>query len=284
MQARKEYPVGVPCWVDVSTPDPAGTVAFYAGLFGWECEDRMPADGPERYFVAHLDGLAVAAIGSSPPGASDPPAWSTYVAVEDADATAARVVDAGGRALAGPLDVGPAGRMGVFADPSGAEFRTWQPGETVGAEAVNEHGTWNFSDLHTPDPEAAEPFYGTVFGWERSLFDPGDPTGPGYWRRPGYGDFLEALNPGTRARNQAMGAPDRFEDAVATVAPLAGDGTPPHWGVTFGTEDADATAETAAALGGTVLVPPTDAPWVRLAVVSDPQGATFVASQFVPPS
>jgi predicted enzyme related to lactoylglutathione lyase len=47
-------------------------------------------------------------------------------------------------------------------------------------------------------------------------------------------------------------------------------------------EDADATAARAAELGGTVVVPPLDAPWVRMTVINDPQGATFIASQFVP--
>jgi predicted enzyme related to lactoylglutathione lyase len=54
------------------------------------------------------------------------------------------------------------------------------------------------------------------------------------------------------------------------------------WGVTFGTDDADAAAARVAELGGRVLVPPMDAPWVRMTVVADPQGATFTASQFVP--
>jgi hypothetical protein len=31
-----------------------------------------------------------------------------------------------------------------------------------------------------------------------------------------------------------------------------------------------------------VIVPPFDAPWVRMAVIGDPQGATFIASKFVP--
>jgi hypothetical protein len=30
------------------------------------------------------------------------------------------------------------------------------------------------------------------------------------------------------------------------------------------------------------VVPPRDAPWVRMTVINDPQGATFIASQFVP--
>jgi uncharacterized protein len=52
--------------------------------------------------------------------------------------------------------------------------------------------------------------------------------------------------------------------------------------VTFGVDDADAIAEKAPALGGKVILPPRDAPWVRMTVISDPQGATFTASQFVP--
>ena len=47
-------------------------------------------------------------------------------------------------------------------------------------------------------------------------------------------------------------------------------------------DDADATAATAKDLGGTVLAGPFDAPWSRLAIINDPQGATFIAAQFVP--
>jgi hypothetical protein len=52
--------------------------------------------------------------------------------------------------------------------------------------------------------------------------------------------------------------------------------------VTFATDDADATAEKAFALGGKILAPPFDAPWVRMTIIADPQGASFIASQFVP--
>ena len=31
-----------------------------------------------------------------------------------------------------------------------------------------------------------------------------------------------------------------------------------------------------------VVLPPLDAPWVRMTVIADPQGATFTASKFVP--
>jgi predicted enzyme related to lactoylglutathione lyase len=37
-----------------------------------------------------------------------------------------------------------------------------------------------------------------------------------------------------------------------------------------------------AELGGEVVSGPLDAPWARLAVINDPHGASFIASQFVP--
>ncbi len=33
-----------------------------------------------------------------------------------------------------------------------------------------------------------------------------------------------------------------------------------------------------------MVLPPTDMPWVRMTVITDPAGAMFVASKFVPPS
>ena len=51
---------------------------------------------------------------------------------------------------------------------------------------------------------------------------------------------------------------------------------------TFAVDDADATAAKASELGGEIVAGPFDAPWTRMAVIKDPQGATFIASQFVP--
>jgi predicted enzyme related to lactoylglutathione lyase len=195
--------------------------------------------------------------------------------VQDADETAAKAERAGGRVLDAPRDVGEDGRMAVIADPSGAAFRLWQARRHRGATVVNEHGALNFNDLVSDDLEAARAFYGAVFGWE--LLDVGGGT---MWALPGYGDFLEARRPGMREQMAAMGAPERFEDVVASVR--VDTDVPPHWGVTFAVDDADAVAARAAELGGEVLVARLDAPWVRMSVIRDPQGATFTASQFVP--
>jgi predicted enzyme related to lactoylglutathione lyase len=103
------------------------------------------------------------------------------------------------------------------------------------------------------------------------------------WVLPGYGDHLESKSPGLREQMGQMGAPDGFIDVVASVTPIAADdaGTPAHWSVVFGVDDADATAAKAAELGGKIVEAPHDAPWTRVTVIDDPQGATFVANQFV---
>jgi predicted enzyme related to lactoylglutathione lyase len=77
------------------------------------------------------------------------------------------------------------------------------------------------------------------------------------------------------------GALEGFADVVAAAAPLEDDQSP-HWSVTFAVDDADAVAAKAEQLGGKVLVAPFDAPWVRMTILSDPAGATFIASKFVP--
>jgi len=280
MNERDGYIPGVPCWVDTSQPDPESAVDFYRGLFGWEFEDVMPPGSPGKYFIGRLRGRDVAAIGSQPEGGPPMAVWNTYVWVESADETASKAAAAGGTVLREPFDVMEAGRMAVCADPAGAAFCAWQARNHRGARLVNEHGALNFNDLNTPDPEGAKAFYRSVFGWETLELD-GNFTA---WTLPGYGDHLEEANPGMREGMAAVGAPAGFEDVVASLIPI-GDGqagVPPHWSVTFGVDDADAVAERATALGGRVVVPPFDAPWVRMTVIADPQGATFTASKFVP--
>ena len=92
------------------------------------------------------------------------------------------------------------------------------------------------------------------------------------------------LDPGLRERMGSVGAPAGFENVVAALIPIGDDqpDVPAHWSVTFAVDDADAIAEKATDLGGQVVLPPFDAPWVRMTVITDPQGATFIASKFVP--
>ena len=71
-----------------------------------------------------------------------------------------------------------------------------------------------------------------------------------------------------------VGGPPGFEDVVASINPIPDDqpDVPAHWSVTFGVDDADAMAAKASELGGKVIVPPFDAPWVRMTVHRRPAG------------
>jgi uncharacterized protein len=280
MPERDGYPPGVPCWIDTTQPDPEAAVDFYSGLFGWEFENVMPPGSDGKYLTARIRGGDVAAVGSVPEGAPPMATWNTYVWVDSAEETASKVQDAGGRIVSEPFDILDAGRMAVFTDPEGAAFCVWQAKQHKGARIVNEHGSLNFNDLNTRDVEGAKSFYGSVFGWETLELEGGFQA----WTLPGYGDYLERDDPELRKRMSDTGAPAGFEDVVASVNPIPDDqaDTSAHWGVTFAVDDADAVAKTAGELGGNVIVPPFDAPWVRMTVIADPQGATFVASQFVP--
>jgi predicted enzyme related to lactoylglutathione lyase len=268
---QRTYPHGVPSWVDTSQQDPQAAQEFYAGLFGWSFTTVSPPGAPV-YAIASLDGRDVVGLGQAQ---DSPPSWNTYIAVDDAEQTAARLTAAGAE-ITDPGQAGPFGRAVNLRDPTGVPFRLWQAGEHQGAQLVNDPGSWNFSDLHTDEPGSIA-FSADVFGW--SIEDLGFAT---MVRRPGYGDHLEAtVDPTIRQRQAGVDIPQGFEDAIAWVAPLE-PRMAPHWHVSFSVADRDAAAERAERLGGEVLSTQ-ETYWTRTALVRDPQGAVLTASQFTPP-
>jgi predicted enzyme related to lactoylglutathione lyase len=264
MAELRTYPPGVTCWIDTEQPDPAAARDFYAELFGWHLTGS-------DYLIATLDGQEVAAVGRT---AGGPASWNTYVAVDDADAAAVAVWEAGGTVAAEPQDRGQGARIAVCRDPAGAEFRLWQALDRPGAQLVNTPGAWNFADLHTPDLGAAMAFYRPVFGWVAAELGQGAGV---MLRVPGYGDHLAAtVDPGIYERQST--APPGFADVIGGVVL----GEPASLQVTFAVLDRDATAAEADKRGATVVAS-ADNLWNRTALIRDPQGAEFTVSQFTPP-
>jgi uncharacterized protein len=264
MAERHAYPPGVPCWVDTRQPDPHVTMDFYGALFGWEFTGpgAMPGDTPGYYFVARLGSRDVAGVGSAHETAPPTPVWNTYVRVADVRHSAMRVSSAGGEIVVPPLDVPPAGRLAVVADPRGAVFVVWEAHQREGAQLINSPGAWAMSILNTPDPKEAKTFYGAVFGWEADTFGAGADEVT-LWRLPGY----VGGEPGQPVPR----------DVVAVMV-ASNDGVQARWDVNFWVDDADAIAAKAAELGGDIVVPPFDTPVSRDAVIADPQGAVFSVS------
>ncbi len=301
MPERDGYIPGVPCWVDASEPDPEAAVDFYGGLFGWEFEDVMPSSSEGNYFIAQAEATSssifgvsgdrrrgdVAAVRSIPEAAQPTAMWNTYFWVESADEATSRVLDAGGGIVMEPFDFMNVCRTAIVTDPEGAAFCVWEAKEHKGARLVNDPGSLVFNGLNTRDIEGARSFYGSVFGWQTGAIGGGAEG----WTLPSYGDWLEReYHPLLRKQMTKAGAPEGFEDVVASIVPIPNDepDMPAHWSVTFAVDDADATAKKASKLGGKVIVPPFDTPWststytIRIAVLGDPQGATFSVSKFVP--
>jgi len=249
MSTRDGFAHGVPYWIAGTHPDPERAAEFYGGLFGWETDDRGD------YVACALRGRDVAGL---VPG--DAAAWRTHIWVDDADATAERAADAGGRIVTEPFDLACFGRLAVLADPAGAVFAAAQPGEHRGAQLVNEPSAWAMSALTMPDRDAAEAFYGDVFGWRADTFAMGDV------------DFVMWRLPGFVGGEPSQPVP---RDVVAAGVP----GEEPGWSVDFWVGDMDAAAARVPELGGTVLDGPHDLPIGRQATVADPQGATFSVTQ-----
>ena len=246
MPERQSYLPGTPSWVDIGT-DVEAAKAFYGGLFGWDAMEAGPVEETGGYGMFTKAGKMVAGFG--PQMNPGPPVWATYVSVDDADATAAKVQAASGTVVMAPMDVMTAGRMAVFQDPQGAFFSVWQPGEHTGAQLVNEPGSLSWNELSTRDVEGAKVFYGAVFGW-------GEVTHEGPMP---YTEF------------QLEGAP------VAGMMPMPDgmEGIPSHWLVYFAVDDTDATVGRCQELDGSVLMAPMDIPQGRFAVLADSKGAAF---------
>jgi predicted enzyme related to lactoylglutathione lyase len=240
----------MPGWIDLATTDLVAARDFYSRLFGWTTQIRQEPEA-EGYTLFLKDGKQVAGVGPTM-GGDQPPAWTMYIATDDAQAVAAKVEGANGKVVVPPMDVLDSGRIAVFMDTTGATFGVWQAGQNPGGEVFNEPGTYTWSELTTWEPETGKEFYRHVFGWQ------------GTDRKVGQTAYTTfRLN----------GAP------AAGLMPMVGEmwpaDLPSHWMNYVAVADTDATAAKVSELGGTVSVAPTDIAPGRFAIISDPQGAVL---------
>lgn len=242
------YANGTPSWMDLMTSDREAALRFYGALFGWRFEVGPPESG--HYTTCLLDGDPVAGIGERPADADYPVAWTTYLAVDDVDKTCAAVTEHGGQVLMPPMDVFEEGRMAMAADPTGAVFGMWQAGKHTGARRVNEPGAICWNEVTTGDTEGAARFYTDVFGMTAEKMD----------SEFDYRTLQVAGRTVAGVFNPPQGLPE---------------GVPPYWMGYFAVDDTDGAVERVTAGGGSVIAPPMDSPYGRIAVVSDPQGAVL---------
>ena len=252
---------GAPNWVDLAAPDVDAAAAFYGPVFGWKFQSAGPDAGGYGMFM--LGDRVVAAAGPiQEPGAAS--SWTLYFNTPDANATADAVTKAGGEVRAAPMDVMTAGRMAQFADPTGADFAVWEPGQTKGLDEVTDPNTLCWTELHTSDPAAAKAFYQSVFGWSAQDMPMGDFT-------------YTVVTP-------ADGGEDAMQGGIMGLVPeMAAGGS--RWLPYFEVTDPDAVQAEVTERGGTVIAPCMDLEGVgRMAAFNDPAGASFSVIRSAQPS
>jgi predicted enzyme related to lactoylglutathione lyase len=239
------WPVGTPCWVDLAVPDVSAATAFYGAVLGWSFVDSGPRYG--HFHIAHSRDRAAAAIGPVA-GSGRAPAWTVYLATEDAVATSKSIMAFGGVVRSGPTEVAGGALMAIALDPTGATFGIWQAGGMIGAEVVAEPGALAWADVRSSDPTTGADFYSAVFGY---TYRPVPDAPAGYVTvHIGNGDPVAGL----------VGTPE---------------GVPSHWLSYFAVEDVDRAVAVAARAGAEVLMPAEETGSGRIGILTDPFGATF---------
>lgn len=241
-------------WYELMTTDPVAAQAFYTQVVGWQATDSgMPG---MDYTLLAAGPHQVGGLMALPPearAAGVPPNWSGYLAVDDVDAKAAAVLQAGGQLLRPAADIPGVGRFAVVADPAGAAFCLFKDNNPAAAPppAAGTPGTVGWHELMAGALAPAWDFYSALFGWSKA----------------------EAIDMGPMGIYQLFGAGD---------APIGGMMTKPPempgaaWLYYFNVDAIDAAAGRVQAAGGRMVNGPMEVPggsWVLQA--ADPQGAMF---------
>lgn len=242
-------------WFEHLSPDPAAARGFYERLLGWHVE-LMPI-GDERYplIMNGSDGIG----GFVTAKAGEATQWRSYLSVQDVDHSHRTALAAGAKSLQAPADFGAVGRGATITDPTGAVVSLWKSTQGDRPDVPQAPpGQWCWNELWTGDARRALAFYEAAFGYGHDTMDMGE-QGTYYM-----------LAKGGQSRGGIM---------------QCGDDMPTMWVPYVAVADADATADQAQALKGTVMMPPADIPGVgRFSVLMDPFGATFAIIRLTPTS
>lgn len=241
-------------WYDLMTTDAAAAQAFYRAVAGWGMQDAGMTD--RSYTILSVKETPIGGLMPMPPDASAAgakPCWNGYVGVDDVDAFAARVKQAGGAVHHGPEDIPNVGRFAVVADPHGASLILFKGStdDQPKPAAVGTPGHIGWRELHAGDQKRDFAFYAGLFGWTKA----------------------EAIDMGQMGVYQLFAAGDAAIGGMMTKT----DAVPaPFWLYYVNVDNIDAAASRVTENRGQVLNGPHEVPggaWI--VQCRDPQGAMF---------
>jgi predicted enzyme related to lactoylglutathione lyase len=150
-------------WDELITTDVEAAKAFYTRVMGWGLWDASVPGSP--YVLFTVANGTVAGLMNLPPGATEiRPGWLGYVAVDDVDAAAARVVQLGGIVQVAPTDIGDISRFSIFSDPQAARLALfkWRRAGQQPPAAPGAPGRVGWHELLAADGEKAFAFYSAL--------------------------------------------------------------------------------------------------------------------------
>jgi uncharacterized protein len=243
-------------WHELRTTDAKAAADFYTHVVGWKTTGSGDPGGMP-YTLLSVGDLSTAGLMQLTPAMQEEgmkPAWVGFIGVDDVDAYAKRVEQAGGKLQSAPQDIPTIGRFASAEDPQGAPFLLFKGGLEYAPPRppAGTPGTVGWNELSANDGESAWPFYSGLFGWNQdSTMDMG-PMGT-----------YRIFNNG--------GAP---VGAMMTRDPSKAPA--PFWLYYFNVEDIDAAATRIQDKNGQICMGPHQVPgdlWIVLGI--DPQGAQF---------
>lgn len=239
-------------WYELLTTDMAAARTFYADVVGWDAQDASTPGN--AYTFLRIGQTPVGGMMHLPEevrkrGGSQ--CWIGYVAVDDVDASVARLRQLGGSVYLPPTDVPGVSRVAVVTDAQMATIALvkWLTPPEQPAAAEGKLGRVGWHELLAIDREKAFAFYRAVFGWQNG----GTETSSGY-------DYQLVA-----AGGQAFGGMTTKPGIVKL----------PFWLFYFGVGDIDAAVERVKAAGGLVLEGPLEVPGGWIVRCEDPQRAMF---------
>ena len=234
------------CWHGVISSDTAKTTPFYTSVLGWTAQDVDMGGDPTTMFAA-ADG-APRAHTRAPQMEGEPNHWSSYLRVEDVDASLAVALANGGSLLVPATDI-PPGRFSAVRSPSGAAFILFHEADASATDAGDGEGSIHWVELHSTDLPADLAWLKSSFGITTEEMPM--PNGPYFLLMSG-------------------------ETSVGGAIPQAHEGAPSMWLPWVLINEVDAAVGRAEKGGGNVVVPLFDVPGVgRLSILADPVGAVF---------
>jgi predicted enzyme related to lactoylglutathione lyase len=236
-------------WHDCMTTDAEKSATFYQSLFGWDFNVSDMQGGTYRMILCGPGPIGGIIEEKNIPVSH----WMPYLAVDDVDATAAKIRSLGGGVCVPPTDIPNTGRFAVVNDPQGAYFSIYKGlPEAQGFDpdlTVPGRICWN--ELCTDDEAGAQKFYSEVFGWQPMTSGMGD---------------------GKQYHVQMLG--DKGAGGMMKV-PMPG--MPSCWCVYFFVEDLAAMTDKAKELGATTMMEVVPIPqFGSFSVLTDPAGAVFM--------